>query len=437
MKHTHLKPIKSSMPLRFNQEWIDGLFSEVDVVWVGFSGGVDSHVLLHAIVSQLTAQQRRKLAVIHIHHGLSDHADSWLSHCEQVCQKLDVRFVAKRVQLEAQASVEDAARNARYQAFEQIMTSKEVLLLAHHGDDQAETVLFRLLRGTGGKGLSGMPRMRAIGVEGAYLVRPLLDISKVSIESYARQEKLKWIQDDSNADERFTRNFLRQRVVPILKERFPKMEQNIASGAKRIETDYLMLSRFAERQLAKWCNEYGGLDLSFLSEESLEERLFWLRHFLQNKSISLPQLQLENVEQMLSGREDRHPEFKLKNGRIMRHQNFIYFLPLDQEVTLAPLNKDEILKRSFDEVLVSGCNGCVLGERPEGAVLSFENGNSRKLKKWLNDLQVPSWWRNHLPYIFIDTELVAIGSLWRHPDYPHVKVEWRLSGELPLLVSLE
>jgi len=437
MKHTQLKPIRSLSPLCFNQAWVDSLFTEVDTVWVGFSGGVDSHVLLHAIVNQLTAQQRQKIAGIHVHHGLSDYADSWLSHCEEVCQKLGVRFVAKRVQLECQASVEDAARNARYQVFEQIMTSKDTLLLAHHGGDQAETVLFRLLRGTGGKGLSGMPSTRAVGMEGAYLIRPFLHVSKASIESYAYQEKLQWIQDDSNADERFTRNFLRQRVVPILKERFPKMEQSITSGAQRIETDYLMLSRFAEHQLVKWCNEYGGLDLSFISDEPLEERLFWLRHFLQSKNISLPQLQLENIEQMLSGGEDRHPEFKLKNGRIMRHQNYVYFLPLDQAVKLAPLNIGEVLTRSFDDIRVSGCDGCILGVRPQGAVLILENGKRRKLKKWLNDLQVPSWWRDHLPYVFIGTELVAIGSLWRHPDYQHVKVEWRLSGELPLLVSLE
>lgn len=437
MNYTQLKPIKSLSPLCFNQEWLDSLFSEVDTVWIGFSGGVDSHVLLHVIVSQLSARQRQKMAAIHVHHGLSDHADSWLSHCEQVCQKLDVRFVAKCVQLEAQASIEDAARNARYQAFRYVMSAQDVLLLAHHGDDQAETVLFRLLRGTGGKGLSGMPSTRLIGEEGAYLIRPFLHVSKASIETYAHQEQLEWIQDDSNTDERFTRNFLRQRVVPILKERFPKMEQNIVSSAQRIETDYLMLSQFAHHQLEEWCNDYGGFDLSFISDKSLEERLFWLRYFLQGKNVSLPHIQLENIDNMLAGGEDRHPEFQLKNGRIMRHQNTIYLLPLDQRVQLASLVSGEILKRPFDEIRVSGCDDCILRERPQGAVLTFENAKHRKLKKWLNDLQIPSWWREHLPYVFIDDELVAVGSLWLHPNYLHIKIEWRLSGELPLLMSLD
>jgi tRNA(Ile)-lysidine synthase len=282
-----------------------------------------------------------------------------------------------------------------------------------------------------------MPSTRLIGEEGAYLIRPLLDVSKVSIESYANQEKLEWIQDDSNGDERFTRNFLRQRVVPILKKRFSKMEQNIASSAQRIDIDYFMLSQFAEHQLVTWCNEYGGLNLSFIRDKSLQERLFWLRHFLQAKNVSLPHIQLENIDNMLAGGKDRHPEFQLKNGRIMRHQNTMYLLPLDQSVKLGPLVSGEVLKRAFDEIRVSGCDDCVLRERPQGAVLTLGNDKHRQLKKWLNDRQVPSWWREHLPYIFIDDELVAVGSLWLHPNYQHVKIEWRLSDELPLVMALD
>ncbi|WP_235963564.1 tRNA lysidine(34) synthetase TilS [Marinomonas colpomeniae] len=437
MKHTQLKPIHCLSPLSFNQEWVNCLFSEVETVWVGFSGGVDSHVLLNAIVSQLSFQQKKNIAVIHVHHGLSDHADSWLNHCKQVCQKLGVRFEAQYVQLEIQASVEDAARNARYQAFESVMSTKDVLLLAHHGDDQVETVLFRLLRGTGGKGLSGMPRTRTIGKKGACLVRPLLGVSKASIENYAYQEKLEWIQDESNLDERFTRNFLRHRVVPILKERFPTMEQNIVVSAQRIETDYRILSQFAYRQLEEWCNEFGGLNLSFITKKAVGERLFWLRHFLQSKGLSLPHAQLESIEKMLSGGQDRHPEFQLSNGRIMRHKNTIYLLPLDKPAKFSPLNAGAVLVRPFDQVRVDGCESCVLRERPHGAVLTLKNGKSRKLKKWLNDLQVPSWWRDHLPYLFVGDELIAVGSLWLHPDYQHVQIEWRLSGELPLLMITE
>ncbi|MBJ7538411.1 tRNA lysidine(34) synthetase TilS [Marinomonas sp. C1424] len=432
MRHLTLKPLISLSPLSFNPEWLSQVFTQVNTVWVGFSGGVDSHVLLYALVQQLSPEQKQKLAAIHIHHGLSANADGWLKHCEATCQSLDVRFVAERVQLESQASVEDAARNARYQAFQNAMGDQDVILLAHHAGDQAETVLFRLLRGTGGKGLAGMPQQRLLGEDGARLIRPLLDVSKQQIEDYARQQQLDWIQDESNSDERFTRNFLRQSVVPILKPRFPKMEQNIASSAQRIATDYAMLFTFASQQLAEWTNASGGLDLACIADKALDERLFWLRYFLQGKGISLPHVQLESIVEMFAGGEDRQPEFVFATGRIMRHQNALYLLPAEQAVILAPLVSGEVLKRSFDEICLHGSDDCELKERPQGATLLMPSGKTRKLKKWLNDQQTPNWWREHLPYVFLGDELIAIGTLWRHPNYEHLQIEWRPSAELPI-----
>ena len=118
MKYSTLKPMSLSSPLRFSPEWVDDLFMQAKTVWVGFSGGVDSHVLLHSLVSQLTSEQKQKLVAIHVHHGLSTNADNWLKHCESICNDLGVSFVAEHVQLKAQASLEDAARNARYHAFQ-------------------------------------------------------------------------------------------------------------------------------------------------------------------------------------------------------------------------------------------------------------------------------------------------------------------------------
>lgn len=337
MKRLLSKSLTSLSPLRFNTEWIDSVFSGQTKVWVGFSGGVDSHVLLHALANQISVEQKRQLVVLHVHHGLSTNADDWLKHCKVICANLGVPFVAERVQLEAQASLEDAARNARYQAFQKIMGKQDVILLAHHAGDQVETVLFRLLRGTGGKGLAGIPRERALGNGCARLIRPLLAASKKDIEDYAQQNDLAWIHDESNLDERFSRNFLRQSIVPVLKKRFPKMEQNILSSTQRIATDYAMLAQMAQQQLAVWCNEFGGLDLSCIAGKAIDERLFWWRHFLESKGFSLPQPQLESIEAMFSSGEDKQPEFVFALGRIMRHQNSVYLLPLDKAVKLAPL----------------------------------------------------------------------------------------------------
>ncbi len=422
-------PIISSVPLKFCSNWVNELFSQANMVWVGFSGGVDSRVLLHALAKSLSLEQHNRLAAIHVHHGLSQNADTWLVHCEAICQGLGIRFVAHRVQLEVQASIEDAARNARYQAFQDVLDANDVLLLAHHAGDQVETVLFRLFRGTGGKGLAGIPMGRKLNE--AKLIRPLLKISKDDIINYANQQKLEWIHDESNLNARFTRSFLRHHVLPVIKSRFSHLEQKVGSTAQHIATDYNILDQFSIQQLYIWCNESGGLPLSYLDDKPPDERLFWLRQFLQIKHISLTQSQLENVNIMMVGAKDKQPELNTLCGRICRHKNVMYVLPSDQRVRIGRLKNGEKFERAFDSLVAIGSDNCELRNRPKGATLLMPNRLHRKLKKWLNDLSIPIWWREHLPYVFIQNELIAIGDLWRHPDHSNVKIEWRKKQRLP------
>ncbi|TYL47251.1 tRNA lysidine(34) synthetase TilS [Marinomonas sp. IMCC 4694] len=426
-----LRPILSTSPLCFCSEWIDAVFAQYHRIWVGFSGGVDSHVLLHALVTQLNREQMRALGVIHVHHGLSEHADEWLAHCAAVCHGLGVCFVSKHVSVNDQASLENAARNARYCAFQQEMGEGDALLLAHHAGDQVETVLFRLLRGTGGKGLSGIPYQRALAKRDATLIRPLLQVDKASIEVYALQHGLQWISDESNKDERFTRNFLRQSVLPTLKQRFPQMMQSVGSTAQRVATDYTMLAMFADQQLDVWCCQNGSLPLRHIVDRPHDERLFWLRYFLSRWGVSLLHSQLISIDEMFLSTEDKQPTLVFSYGRLMRHQNELYVLPPDQPVLLGLLKSGDLLRRPFDTVLLQDCLCCELRQRPQGASLIMPNGHRRKLKKWLNDQQIPSWWREHLPYVFQGDVLVAIGDLWRHPDW-HGQIEWSLDPSLPL-----
>lgn len=434
MAYPASKPLLSVSPIQFDPIWIEEVFRLFDVVWIGFSGGVDSHVLLHSLNHQLSVAQREKLRAIYIHHGLSVNADHWLNHCERICRQLGVTFTAEHVQIKTQASLEDAARNARYHAFEKRMGKNDVILLAHHAGDQAETVLFRLLRGTGGKGLAGIPQQRPIGTQGSTLIRPLLTASKDDILRYAHHQQLEWVDDESNLDEAFTRNFLRQSVVPVLKRRFAQMERNIASSAQRVAVDYLMLSQFANQQLTQWCDAFGGLKLSYLADKNLDERLFWWRYFLDSHGVSLPHAQLESIEAMFSSAEDKQPACILTNLRLQRHQNTVYVLPIEQEVAVGVLTVGESMVRPFDEVCVHA-TGCELKPRPQGIDLLMPNGKTRKLKKWLNDQQVPSWWREHLPYIYQGNELIAIGTLWQHPEYDSIQVVWTVNERLPFPTS--
>jgi tRNA(Ile)-lysidine synthase len=179
---------------------------------VALSGGVDSVTLLH----QLRA--RGPVTAIHVHHGLSPNADRWAAFCRRLCKRLDVPLTVVKVRVVKRGQgLEAAAREARYQAFSQ--ADAQCIALAHNLDDQAETVLMNLLRGAGRRGASGMPAQSRF--KGKTLLRPLLDTPRQEIEAYARRHRLAWVEDESNADDALTRNFLRRRVGPLLQERFP------------------------------------------------------------------------------------------------------------------------------------------------------------------------------------------------------------------------
>ena len=197
-------------------------------VAVGLSGGVDSVVLLH-LLHDLAPAFGFRLSAIHVHHGLSPNADGWQRFCAGLCEALGVPFRAARVKVAKDgAGLEAAARRARRAAFAR--APADAIALAHHLDDQAETVLLNLLRGAGNAGASGMPAVGALGRK--RLLRPLLGLSRAEIVAYARAHRLPWIEDESNADEALTRNFLRRRVGPLLAERFPRWRENLARAAR-------------------------------------------------------------------------------------------------------------------------------------------------------------------------------------------------------------
>lgn len=189
-------------------------------ILVGLSGGVDSVVLLHALARQV------RVSAAHIHHGLSPNADRWAAFCRRLCKRLGVPLTVRRVRVATKN--EDGARKARYDALRKL--GFDVLALAHQLDDQAETVLMNLLRGAGPKGARGM---RPVGrFDGRVLLRPLLDVPREAILAYAREHELAWIEDESNASDVFTRNFLRLRIAPLLSERYPRWREALARAAR-------------------------------------------------------------------------------------------------------------------------------------------------------------------------------------------------------------
>lgn len=279
---------------------------------VGLSGGRDSVVLLHA-VSRLNLPG--PLMALHVHHGLSPQADAWEAHCRRLCDELGVAFSVVRVAVERGTGLglEGAARAARYRAFAEC--GAETLLLAHHQGDQAETLLFNLLRGCGVTGAAAMPIERSLGK--IRLLRPLLGLAPRDLEAYASANGLVWVEDESNADTALSRNFLRHEILPQLAGRFPGTQQALSQAAGHFAEAERLLSELAALDWA-CCAEGGQLPVRRLRELSaprLKNLLRWRLHHL-GWSVPAASRLDEFVRQLRTAAPDRHPALALPEGEL-------------------------------------------------------------------------------------------------------------------------
>lgn len=311
-------------PLNLSPEWLLSIIqanTDAKRLWVGYSGGVDSQVLLEVVYQALHSKTDYHLGAIHIHHGLSPNADAWMQHCENECAKLQIPLHVIWVDASVKdgRSPEEVAREARFQAFENFIKKDECLLLAHHAEDQAETILLRLFRGSGPQGLSGMQCKTTVG-EGD-LVRPLLSQSKEAIVHYAEDRKLKWINDESNFNTRFDRNFLREEIMPRLSARWPRVVRSVGrAGALCFETA-TAIQVLAEEDL----NSVKGNSPDTLSVKkllSLEpvRRRGVLRYWLSRQKLLLPSRDhLARIDrEILQAKPDSKPRLKLGNYELRR-----------------------------------------------------------------------------------------------------------------------
>lgn len=286
---------------------------------VGFSGGLDSAVLL-----ALLAEQARgldfTLSAIHVHHGLSAHADAWAAFCLDVCLALDVSLEMVQVSVPQGSAegLEAAARRLRYQAYE--AHAADYVLLAHHANDQAETLLFNLMRGAGVRGAAGMPAVA--GAAGRYL-RPLLSCTRAELETAADKRQLRWIDDDSNADTRFSRNFIRHEVLPVLEQRFPAAVENLARATEYFAEAQTMLDEVARIDLAQ--HQDFPVPVSVLVSLSAARARNVLRYLLALRGLQAPgSRRLEEVlRQFIEAAPDRHPSLELPAYRLFRTRGLV------------------------------------------------------------------------------------------------------------------
>lgn len=404
---------------------------------VAFSGGLDSTVLLHLLANLAKTESLPALSAIHVHHGLQAAADAWPAHCQDVCDELSVPLQVQRVQVQPGASVERAARDARYAAFSAATQANDVLLTGQHRDDQAETLLFRLLRGAGVRGLSGMPATRALG-QGS-LVRPLLDVTRAELEAYAQDHGLRWVEDPSNQDRQFSRNYLRHQVLPLLSGRWPQAHASMARSAAHLREAQGLLDELAQIDLAtaklpaefEWSG-LPSLEFAAIAKLSDARQRNALGHWLQ------PLTRLPDTDHwsgwvdVRDAGNDASPIWRLADGELHRSAGRLWWLSgqwLRTPVVSGDWHEPSLALRLPDNgrVMFSGqtpAGPLQVRYRQGGEVMHLADRGHRDLKRLLNERAVPGFVRGRLPLLFRGEELLAVANL---PGLDgHVLEGWRL-----------
>lgn len=294
-------------------------------VVVGLSGGVDSVVLLDNLRKAVIGRGV-KLGCLHVHHGLSPNADSWESHCRGLCEAWDIPLAVVHLKVERGSSdgLEAAARRARHAAF--AAADADWIALAHHRDDQAETLLFNLVRGTGLAGASAMADANG------RLLRPLLDVGRIDVTAYAECNDLRWVEDESNADTDFSRNHLRHEVLAGLEQRFPGSSRNLAAAARRFREARGLLDELAIVDLGPHADGF-PLDLSVLRTLTEPRARNLLRYLLQSRHIGIPSEERlrELLRQLIEAAPDRHPDAVFGRWRIFRRSGNVCVEPVHDD----------------------------------------------------------------------------------------------------------
>lgn len=413
---------------------LDACVNHAKRLFIGFSGGLDSTVLLHILASNPLI--RSKLSIVHINHGLSPLATHWQRHCQDISVLYQLPFITKNAQFNKLSNIEEAARQARYEIFQSLMTADDGLLLAHHQDDQAETLLLHLLRGAGIDGLAAMPRIRVFA--SGFLYRPLLDHTRQEIQNYALLHQLRWIDDESNDNSRYSRNFMRNQVLPLMKTRWPQLVNNLARTALHCQEARSQLSELATMDYGDF-HEGVPLDLSKLQGLSSSRINNVLRRWLQTQALKLPdQVTFDRIQQeVIKAREDANPEVSWGGFCVRRYRQRLFFLKKNSLPVLSDypwtafpqaliINE---LQLKLEVVLTAEAapfQSVVLRFAVEGAVFLW-HGQHKSLKKLWQSWAVPPWMRSQTPLLYINNEFAAIANHAIADPFKAVLSEFKVS----------
>jgi tRNA(Ile)-lysidine synthase len=433
MQTTDLIPVlkKELAPYRHKKRWV-----------IAYSGGVDSSVLVHAVHHiTKTVPINIQIVLLHINHNLQTAAKSWEEHCQKNAQQAGIPIVVEHVHVscDKNISLETEAREARYFVFSQHLKKDDILLMAHHADDQLETFIMRWVRSAGLKGLLSIPKMRSLSQ--GHIVRPLLSVSKQDILSYAEQYGIDYVEDSSNFSLVHDRNFLRHNVMPHFFHRWPNIRERVNKTLSYLAEVQSLVDEYARDDLERflkedrWCCFYFDLsEIQILSTARYKHLMKYTCSKVLNITLSA------SILNQLVEDDFKRVEFSHRY-LIQKFNNRLYFCYLD-----SMQNESKVL-----------CNGHTLKmkvgslkfscDHHQTIVVKFRAGgersqpkgrqSSQRLKKLMQEAKVPPWWRDRVPLLYDQDEtLLAVGDLWLEKDTADCfTVEWCLDSNKPSKLS--
>ncbi len=419
-------------------------------LWVALSGGRDSLSLLHWLVQQRS--RLPELYVVHVNHQLQTAAADWANHCQQIAEAWHVPLVVLTVTVPQSSgdSLEAAARRVRYGAFRSLLQTGDALLTAHHADDQAETLLLALLRGSGAAGLAAMPTARRLGA--GLLLRPWLAVAAEDIAAYASAHQIPFVEDPTNQQTKFARNYLRHQVMPRLRDRWPSVAATMSRTAQWCGEAARLERRFWVRQLTPLLTADGGLSLATWAELTPTTREGVLRFWLKKQRVSMPSSrQLARFAAALAAPEDRQPSLIRGEIALRRYRQVLHCVPLLPPLRQGPWHwqpgsdGDNFICDGFGElVLEAAAEGLQPVEIKEVLTITRRRGgerfrplgrrHSQSLKRLLQEAQMPPWWRERVLLVWRGGALVAVSGLGVSADHA-VANGWQCNWKKPNSVA--
>ncbi len=392
--------------------------------YIAYSGGLDSHVLLHALATLVKLYPHfPPLIAVHINHQIQSAANDWELHCRQQATLLNIEYLSSRVNLDKDSSIEEQARKARYQFFTELLQEDDCIFFAHHQQDQIETFFYRLFRGTGVKGLQSIPDERKLGR--GKLVRPFLQFERAFLENYASTHQLQYVNDPSNNDIKYDRNFIRHQLFPLIKNRWPAFKDIIQRTIEHLQETGDLLDEIALADLSDFDIQGGfqpSLDLEKLSLYTRHRQKNILRYWLSTHLIILSTEQTDELlDAVIFARVDANPLLIIGDFYLRRYRQRLFIT--------------QALPEKFSDIHWNGLSHCfvegygtlslsipldidfIVKQRKGGETIKPAGSeHTRKLKTLLQEMEIPPWMREQIPLVYHADNLIAVADLIESED---------------------